>query len=92
MSRPSSSQCPLPAARSSSGPEPDYRALVRECFVQHPEQVTELITDAGLRGRGGAGFLTGLKWRLCTSAPGHTKYVICNADEGEPGTFRTASC
>lgn len=70
------------------GAEPDYRALVRECFVQHPEQVTELITDAGLRGRGGAGFLTGLKWRLCTSAPGAHKYVICNADEGEPGTFK----
>jgi [NiFe] hydrogenase diaphorase moiety large subunit len=67
---------------------PDYRSMVRECFMQAPEQVTELITDAGMRGRGGAGFHTGLKWQLCTAAPGERKYVICNADEGEPGTFK----
>ncbi len=70
------------------GAQPDYRALLRECFVQRPEQVTETIIESGLRGRGGAGFLTGLKWQLCTSAPGERRYVICNADEGEPGTFK----
>lgn len=49
--------------------------------------VLELI-DSGLKGRGGAGFLTGLKWKLAREAEGDIKYVICNADEGEPGTFK----
>ena len=67
---------------------PDYPTIVRDCLVGQPEQVTEAISESGLRGRGGAGFLTGLKWQLCTAAPGDRKYVICNADEGEPGTFK----
>lgn len=67
---------------------PDYRALVRDCLVGQPEQVMESIAESGLRGRGGAGFLTGLKWQLCSAAPGERKYVVCNADEGEPGTFK----
>ncbi len=66
----------------------DYRALVRDCLVLQPEQVIESISESGLRGRGGAGFLTGLKWQLCAAAEGAQKYVICNADEGEPGTFK----
>lgn len=49
--------------------------------------ILELI-DSGLKGRGGAGFLTGLKWKLAKEAEGDIKYVICNADEGEPGTFK----
>lgn len=66
----------------------DYRALVRDCLVLTPEQITERISESGLRGRGGAGFSTGLKWQLCRSAYGERKFVICNADEGEPGTFK----
>jgi [NiFe] hydrogenase diaphorase moiety large subunit len=49
--------------------------------------VQELI-DSGLKGRGGAGFLTGMKWKFAKDAPGDEKYIICNADEGEPGTFK----
>ncbi len=53
-----------------------------------PEVVINEIKDAKLRGRGGAGFLTGLKWQLARAAHGTPKVVICNADEGEPGTFK----
>jgi len=53
-----------------------------------PEQVIQEVKDSGLRGRGGAGFPCGLKWELARNAPGDTKYVICNADEGEVGTFK----
>jgi [NiFe] hydrogenase diaphorase moiety large subunit len=66
----------------------DYRSLLRDCLVLTPEQITERISESGLRGRGGAGFSTGLKWQLCRSAHGERKYVVCNADEGEPGTFK----
>ncbi|MBN2534678.1 MAG: 4Fe-4S binding protein [Spirochaetales bacterium] len=52
-----------------------------------PEKVIEIITDSGLRGRGGGGFLTGRKWQSCRNAPGEPKYVICNADEGDPGAY-----
>jgi [NiFe] hydrogenase diaphorase moiety large subunit len=50
--------------------------------------VIEDITRSGLKGRGGAGFLTGLKWKFAAEDPGKNKVVICNADEGEPGTFK----
>ncbi len=53
-----------------------------------PETVIDTIKKSGLRGRGGAGFVTGLKWEFTRKAPGAEKYVICNADEGEPGTFK----
>ena len=52
-----------------------------------PEEVIENILKSGLRGRGGAGFLTGLKWRLFSRAAGKPKYVVCNGDEGDPGAF-----
>jgi NADH-quinone oxidoreductase subunit F len=52
-----------------------------------PEKVIEEITKSGLRGRGGAGFLTGFKWSLCRKAKGEKKFVICNADEGDPGAY-----
>ncbi len=45
------------------------------------------ILDSGLRGRGGAGFPTGLKWKFARAAQGSDKYVVCNADEGDPGAF-----
>jgi [NiFe] hydrogenase diaphorase moiety large subunit len=66
----------------------DYRGLLDRCLALTPAEVITIITDSGLRGVGGAGFPTGAKWRLCHAAAGDEKYVICNADEGEPGTFK----
>jgi NADH-quinone oxidoreductase subunit F len=56
-----------------------------------PEEVIEEVSKSGLRGRGGAGFPTGTKWRFCHDAPGEEKYIICNADEGDPGAFMDRS-
>jgi NADH:ubiquinone oxidoreductase subunit F (NADH-binding)/NAD-dependent dihydropyrimidine dehydrogenase PreA subunit len=56
-----------------------------------PEQVIEEIKKSGLRGRGGAGFPTGMKWQFCHQAKGDKKYIICNADEGDPGAFMDRS-
>ncbi|GAB4278760.1 MAG: NADH-quinone oxidoreductase subunit NuoF [Coriobacteriia bacterium] len=68
-----------------------YEGLRRVLEHVAPEDVIEEITASGLRGRGGAGFPTGLKWRLTRDAPGDEKYVICNADEGDPGAFMDRS-
>ncbi len=65
-----------------------YAALGLALTTMKPEDVIGEITKAGLRGRGGAGFPTGLKWRFVAQAKGRPKYVICNADESEPGTFK----
>jgi NADH-quinone oxidoreductase subunit F len=66
-----------------------YRAL-EKIFSEKitPEAVIEEIKKSGLRGRGGAGFPTGMKWEFTRKAAGEEKYIICNADEGEPGTFK----
>jgi len=64
-----------------------YEAAAKTLLGMTPEQVIEEVRNAGLRGRGGAGFLTGLKWQFCREAPGDEKYLICNADEGDPGAF-----
>jgi len=53
-----------------------------------PDQIIQMMIDSGLKGRGGAGFPTGLKWKFAAASKGDEKYVICNADEGEPGTFK----
>jgi NADH-quinone oxidoreductase subunit F len=63
-----------------------YRAL-REALKLEPEAVVDLIKQSKLRGRGGAGFPTGLKWEAALRSRGETKYVVCNADEGDPGAF-----
>ncbi|MFC2060278.1 NADH-quinone oxidoreductase subunit NuoF, partial [Chloroflexota bacterium] len=68
-----------------------YQALRKVLSDMTPQQVIEEIKRAGLRGRGGAGFSTGLKWEFCRNAPGSIKYVICNADEGDPGAFMDRS-
>jgi len=68
-----------------------YRALRKVLLEMTPEQVIEEIKAAGLRGRGGAGFSTGQKWEFCRRSPGNEKYVICNADEGDPGAFMDRS-
>jgi NADH:ubiquinone oxidoreductase subunit F (NADH-binding)/(2Fe-2S) ferredoxin len=65
----------------------DYDALRTTLTTLTPEQVIETVRASGLRGRGGAGFLTGLKWRLARDAAGEQKYLVCNADEGDPGAF-----
>ena len=64
-----------------------YQAAVRALSRMAPEQVIDEVTRAGLRGRGGAGFPTGRKWHLARQAEGSPKYVVCNADEGDPGAF-----
>lgn len=66
----------------------NYRALIMKMLGTYPEEVIETVQNSNIRGRGGAGFPTGLKWKLCREAQAETKYVICNADEGEPGTFK----
>ncbi|MBW1768513.1 MAG: SLBB domain-containing protein, partial [Deltaproteobacteria bacterium] len=64
-----------------------YEALAKSLSVMRPEQVIDEIIAAKLRGSGGAGFSTGLKWRFARKAEGNPKYVICNAEEGGPGAF-----
>jgi len=64
-----------------------YTALGKTLFKMPPESVIQEIKDSGLRGRGGGGFPTGRKWAECREAPGDEKYVICNADEGDPGAY-----
>ncbi|HPI55182.1 MAG TPA: NADP oxidoreductase, partial [Chitinophagaceae bacterium] len=61
---------------------------LKKSLQRHRDEIVLELIDSGLKGRGGAGFLTGLKWKLAKEAPGDIKYVICNADEGEPGTFK----
>ena len=68
-----------------------YQALARALTRMTPEAVIDEVKRSGLRGRGGAGFPTGLKWDLCRRAAGETKYVLCNADEGDPGAFMDRS-
>jgi NADH-quinone oxidoreductase subunit F len=63
-----------------------YRAL-REALKHTPEEIIQIIKDSKLRGRGGAGFPTGMKWEITRNAKGAQKYIICNADEGDPGAF-----
>ena len=68
-----------------------YQALAKVLTEKTPEQVVEDIKTSGLRGRGGGGFSTGMKWMFCAKSPGPKKYVICNADEGDPGAFMDRS-
>ena len=68
-----------------------YKALEKVLFEMKPEEVIKEITDSGLRGRGGAGFPTGKKWEFTRIAKGTQKYVVCNADEGDPGAFMDRS-
>jgi [NiFe] hydrogenase diaphorase moiety large subunit len=68
--------------------ETDIRQVLTETFKKPKEEILQAIIDSGLRGRGGAGFPTGLKWKGALESTGTEKYIICNADEGEPGTFK----
>ena len=64
-----------------------YKATDKVLKTMSPVEVTDVMTKSGLRGRGGAGFPTGLKWETCRKVPSSQKYIICNADEGDPGAF-----
>jgi NADH:ubiquinone oxidoreductase subunit F (NADH-binding)/(2Fe-2S) ferredoxin len=68
-----------------------YQALSKVLFEMTAEEVIEEIKKSGLRGRGGAGFLTGLKWEICRRVSSPIKYLICNADEGDPGAYMDRS-
>jgi NADH-quinone oxidoreductase subunit F len=68
-----------------------YRALAKAIFEMNPDQIIHEIKASGLRGRGGAGYLTGNKWENCRKAPSDGKYIICNCDEGDPGAYMDRS-
>ncbi|HPB17800.1 MAG TPA: NADH-quinone oxidoreductase subunit NuoF, partial [Clostridia bacterium] len=68
-----------------------YLALGKVLTEMQPSEVIKLLLDSGLRGRGGAGFPTGLKWKFAAAAQNEQKYVCCNADEGDPGAFMDRS-
>jgi NADH-quinone oxidoreductase subunit F len=68
-----------------------YKAIEKAIRTMTPQEVIDAITKSGLRGRGGAGFPTGVKWGFARKAPGWPKYMICNADEGDPGAFMDRS-
>ncbi len=68
-----------------------YDALAKALTEMKPEEIIAAIKESGLRGRGGAGFSTGVKWEICRRQPGSPKYVICNGDEGDPGAFMDRS-
>ena len=68
-----------------------YQALIKALTEMTPQQVIDTLKASGLRGRGGAGFPTGLKWQFAAASPGPIKYVCCNADEGDPGAFMDRS-
>ena len=68
-----------------------YKALAKALTSMSLEEIIKEIKDSGLRGRGGAGFPTGLKWEICRNARDNPKYIICNADEGDPGAYMDRS-
>ncbi len=68
-----------------------YAALAKALVGMSPEEIIDEIKKAGLRGRGGGGFRTGVKWESCRRAEGDIRYVICNADEGDPGAYMDRS-
>jgi len=68
-----------------------YSAIKKVLNEMKPEDVIEEVKKSGLRGRGGAGFPTGVKWTFCRNTPGTIKYLICNSDEGDPGAFMDRS-
>ena len=68
-----------------------YSGMAKALTEMTQEKIIQEVLDSGLRGRGGAGFPTGLKWRFCFQSPSDVKYVLCNADEGDPGAFMDRS-
>jgi NADH-quinone oxidoreductase subunit F/NAD(P)H dehydrogenase (quinone)/NADP-reducing hydrogenase subunit HndC len=68
-----------------------YRAVAKALMEMTPQQIIDEVKNAGVRGRGGGGFPTGIKWQLCAQAKGDIKYILCNGDEGDPGAFMDRS-
>ncbi len=68
-----------------------YKAAEKALTTMKPEEVVQIVKDSGLRGRGGGGFPTGLKWSFCAAVKADQRYIICNADEGDPGAFMDRS-
>ncbi|HDO22086.1 MAG TPA: NADH-quinone oxidoreductase subunit NuoF, partial [Nitrospirae bacterium] len=68
-----------------------YMAAAKALTEMTPGDIVEVMKDSGLRGRGGAGFPTGLKWEFCARSQGNLKYILCNGDEGDPGAFMDRS-
>ncbi|OPX29476.1 MAG: hypothetical protein B1H09_06310 [Gemmatimonadaceae bacterium 4484_173] len=68
--------------------QPGFGEGLLKALAMEPAEVVKTVKDSGIRGRGGAGFPAGLKWSLAADASSNVKYVVCNADEGEPGTFK----
>ena len=65
----------------------DFKDLLETCFQTDKNDLIDTLKDSGLRGRGGAGFPTGMKWEFCKAQEAKAKYVVCNADEGDPGAY-----
>ena len=80
-------RCDLLLGDETTAASPDGSAL-RALIENGSDTLLDAIEQSGLRGRGGAGFRTGMKWRFCKQAEADSHYVVCNADEGEPGTFK----
>ena len=68
-----------------------YLALAKSLTEMEPQEIIDQVKESGLRGRGGGGFPTGIKWQFCANQVNDTKYVLCNADEGDPGAFMDRS-
>ena len=68
-----------------------YAGMAKALTEMNSDDIVKEVLDSGLRGRGGAGFPTGLKWKFASQSPGDVKYVLCNADEGDPGAFMDRS-
>lgn len=68
-----------------------YQGAAKALLEMTPDDIISVMKASGLRGRGGAGFLTGLKWELCARVPGDVKFILCNGDEGDPGAFMDRS-
>ena len=68
-----------------------YAGMAKALTEMTPDQIVKEMLDSGLRGRGGAGFPTGLKWKFAAQSQSDVKYVLCNADEGDPGAFMDRS-
>ncbi|GFO53624.1 NADH dehydrogenase [Geomonas sp. Red276] len=71
--------------------EDGFKAIEKCVTTMKPAEVVDEVKKSGLRGRGGGGFPTGMKWSFCAASPGNKKYLICNADEGDPGAFMDRS-
>ncbi len=66
----------------------DLKQVLTKAFKMSNEEIIQQVLESGLKGRGGAGFPTGLKWKYTAAEKEPEKYIVCNADEGEPGTFK----